>query len=418
MNRRTNSLGLCLLLSASPAVAQFMSGSDGSDGAFNPLSNVTIDLSLAADGTWDTPSPVAGQGVYDASLWVVVFKYTTIDVSNGVTVTFTNHPSGAPVVWLATGNVTITGTVSVNGGSGLANSQPGGFAVPGPGGFGGGQRGFNTSNLMSSGGFGPGGGSNTGSSAICGGSAGYAGNGGTFCGAGGGVGYGNSAVFPLIGGSGAGAGNNAISGGGGGGAGAILIASSGDITMATTGRVTADGGAAGLNGSGGSGGGIRLIANNLHGGGQLLARSGNATGTGAGGASGRIRIEATTNNFTDGGTPNWVYDPIPGPVFPTSQPTLRVVSIDGVPAPTDPDAHITTTDLNINDAGSVVINIEATGIPAGTTVNVRIVSARAQSTGTTSTPLVNAGGGILTATATTTFPAGLTEVQLKANWTP
>ncbi len=81
----------------------FDSGSDGSDGVFNPQTSVVIDLRDAATATWDTPSPVAGHGVYDASQWAVVFKYTTVDIPAGVVVGFTNHASGAPVVWLASG---------------------------------------------------------------------------------------------------------------------------------------------------------------------------------------------------------------------------------------------------------------------------------------------------------------------------
>ena len=76
-------LAVALLATTSPSLAQFVSGSDGSDGAFNPTAAVVVDLSLAAslcdcDGggvlddpcRWDCPSPVAGQGVYDAAQWV------------------------------------------------------------------------------------------------------------------------------------------------------------------------------------------------------------------------------------------------------------------------------------------------------------------------------------------------------------
>ena len=48
-------------------------GSDGSDGAFNPQSDVTIDLSEASAASWDRPSPDPGKGVYDADEWAVVF---------------------------------------------------------------------------------------------------------------------------------------------------------------------------------------------------------------------------------------------------------------------------------------------------------------------------------------------------------
>ncbi len=116
---------------AGPVAAQFNNVSDGSDGAFAPVADVEIDLWLAADASWDTPSLVAGQGVYDADRWAVVFKYTTIDIPAGVTVTLKNHPSNPPVVWLASGDVTIAGTINLDMGDGKGRSLPFVFVEPG-----------------------------------------------------------------------------------------------------------------------------------------------------------------------------------------------------------------------------------------------------------------------------------------------
>ena len=107
LNHSHCKIGLLLALGAFfllpvTAVAQFTSGSDGSDGAFNPMSSLTIDLAQAGSGP--------GTGTYDAANWAVVFNYTTIDIPEGVGVYFNNHPSGAPVVWLASGDVTIAGS--------------------------------------------------------------------------------------------------------------------------------------------------------------------------------------------------------------------------------------------------------------------------------------------------------------------
>ena len=85
-------------------------GSDGSSGVLNITADTTIDLSLAATGTWDDPN--TANGIYDASKWAVVFNYSSVNVDPGVTLTFTNHPSRAPLVWLVSGNVTVSGTVS------------------------------------------------------------------------------------------------------------------------------------------------------------------------------------------------------------------------------------------------------------------------------------------------------------------
>jgi hypothetical protein len=227
-------LGALAVLAAA-SLGVFNSGSDGSDGAFNPQFSVVIDLGNAATGTWDTPSAVAGNGVYDPTLWAVVFKYTTIDIPAKVTVTFINHPSGAPVVWLASGNVTISGSVKLDGANGGSSSMPFSYAEPGPGGFAGGVRLNASPSIPASAGFGPGGGGQT--------------EDGTYWNS-----YGNVNILPLVGGSGGGGGYPPQTGtGGGAGGGAILVASSGSITLNASGTMTADGGAGGgWTGSGGA----------------------------------------------------------------------------------------------------------------------------------------------------------------------
>ena len=61
MNARVLGLLMVTALGQSHAWAQFDSGSDGSDGPlFVPAdTELVIDLALAADATWDTPSPDA-----------------------------------------------------------------------------------------------------------------------------------------------------------------------------------------------------------------------------------------------------------------------------------------------------------------------------------------------------------------------
>ena len=62
-------------LTTSPVVGQFVSGSDGSDGAFNPLPDVEVGLSLPGGGS--------AIGTYDPAGWAVIFDYTTIDILPG-----------------------------------------------------------------------------------------------------------------------------------------------------------------------------------------------------------------------------------------------------------------------------------------------------------------------------------------------
>ena len=428
-----------VLLLALPALADFSSGSNGTDlaldcdalMALDPVNctacdetcTVQIDLALAAslcdcgmDGQFDDPcesdciNPVPRRGLYDASEWAVVYNYTTIDIPAGVTVTFHNHPKGAPVVWLASGDVIIAGTVSLDGADG-SNDPGSSYAIPGPGGFSGGIR-----RLGGSAGFGPGGGGASSIVGIDGGGGGY-GAAGTPSEGLGGVIYGTASIVPLIGGSGGGAGCAQTAGGAG--AGAILIGSSGAITLESTGRIFATGGLAGpLNGicdaGSGSGGGIRLITNIISGTGILRARGGTATSAGG---FGRIRVEATSNMLEDRGDPPFSTG-LPGSVFPeATAPSLRVTAVNGKLVPLDPLATVASGDVAFFSDVPVTIDIEALNLPAeavGMTVNVRIVQAEGGvSTVVPSTPLADDGNGGLAATAEFDFvPVGRWEVQL------
>ena len=83
---------LLAVCAASPSHAQFTSGSTGSDGAFSPTANTVLQV------------PPGG-----------VFNFTTFNIPSGVTVSFARSASNDPVTILAQGNVTIAGTISVNG---------------------------------------------------------------------------------------------------------------------------------------------------------------------------------------------------------------------------------------------------------------------------------------------------------------
>jgi len=435
----TRVTGACVMVlgvfSIAPAWAQFDSGSDGSDGAFNPQANVEVDLSLAASlcdcdsggvlddpCTWDCPSPVAGRGVYDAEKWAVVFKYTTVDIPWPRTVTFRNHPSGAPVIWLASGNVTITGGIQLNGTQGQSWGSDIRVAAPGgSGGFRGGFGGAVPATRFPSGGFGPGGPSidmdghgigSGGSHATSGAIGWYSANidiGPT---------YGNVFLMPLIGGSGGAGGWGVASffgGGGGGGGGAILIASSG--TIALNGGISGVGGNGygDYGGGGGAGGGIRVIANRISGTGGLNTAGGRGCGDGGGGV-GRIRVEADWIELSNPGSPAFTSG-TPGLVFPpVDAPTLTATMVAAQAVPADPVADVEAIDATIDSVDPVTIQIQATYIPIGTTVDVRVVPKRAgNSFVVTSTPLAGALA-LSTATADVTFPKGVSEVQLSATF--
>jgi hypothetical protein len=346
----TLALAACLAAFTSSLFAQLSIPSDGSDGALIISNNTVIDLGQAVTGNWTNNNTAnAGRGIYDPDKWAVVFKYSSVVISNGATLTFSNHPTHAPVVWLVNGNVTIDGWLSLDGvygGTDTVNPPEGG-----PGGFRGGATVQST--LGYSGGFGPGGAYN---------------DHGQY-GAGQPRSYGNPQIVPLIGGSGGSASDNGQNGGGGGGA--ILIAASSAISVSGTGAISADGGY-GPWAAAGSGGAIRLVADQITGSGRIEA----VVMNGRGGYPGRIRLEANTaSGSLNLDPPVIAVPPTPLIIWPdTNAPSVKVVSVASLTAPADPKAAMTSNgdDLTIANTNAVVILLQTSNFPTSGTVNVYI----------------------------------------------
>lgn len=395
---------LFLSFAQSTIYAQFNSGSTGADGAFNPTANTTLQI------------PESG-----------VFNFTTVNIPLNITVTFTRNSRNTPVTILASGNVIIAGRINIDGANG--SGRFGGLG--GPGGFKGGNGGTPIDVLNGTTGDGPGGGGG----AIAGTTGSGDGGGGGFLtsgsngGAGGngiaGIGgprYGSKTLLPLIGGSGGGGGSSiigsqtVIGGGGGGGGGAILIASSGTISFPNNSDslrgISAQGGESpfantDFSGGTGSGGAIRIIANTITGS-PCLDVSDNSTGTPAA-SFGVIRIEAfdlsqyvprcSTTAQTLGN---------PNPVTLSNIPTLKITSVGGINAPANPVGSNSSVNPDIivptSVPNPVQVAIQATNIPVGTVVQVRLVPESGTSTVVNSTPLSGSTSSS-TATATLTLPA-------------
>lgn len=402
------------------ASAQIVTGSDGSDGAFTFVQDtgpgalpntMTIDLGLAASGldgmgqpiTWQTPSPVAGRGVYDPFAWAVVFKYSSVDVPEAKTVRFRNHPGRPPVVWLSQTNVKVRGSVDVSGEvvSDYALTWP----EPGPGGF----RGGGVSHPST---FAPGFGIGGGASTTTYQNGNFAGTPNTSLGAA----YGGTGMFPLIGGSGSGSWSQYSGSVGAPGGGAILIAASQRFEVASTGHVLARGGRSYLFGDnkGGSGGGIRILANEV----SLPSIPAIDATPLLGGGLGRVRLEANTFLAFTTTTPPASLG-TPGQVLPdATTPAVRVASVtiagQTYSVPLDPASSFSApaADVVLSAGGSVLVLVEARNVAPGRTCELRV----ATTTGNGATVIVTPplAGTFALSTASVSVPLSIGVHALQA----
>lgn len=432
----------------SPAVfAAFNSGSTGTDGALAPTVNTEIQV------------PPSG-----------ILNYTSINIPAGVTVKFKKNALNTPVYLLVGANVSIAGFIDIRGGdaphsgtSGDGNQADDGIAgVGAAGGFDGGRGGRDDVGqrpeiIRGGSGLGPGGGKGgiegaegcTGTRYFkhVGIGAAYATNGGTSWWRPGRCNgftpdqpkaYGSTILQPMIGGSGGGGGRggaNYPGSGGGGGGGALVIAASGTISLAATGTIDATGGDAGASagtnaggqGGGGSGGGIRLIATTITGNGPLNASGGCANSNnvrrqscldsawdGLGAAPGRIRLEAEAITYSGTSLPLYTTD-IPGPIFLSSLPGLRIASIGGSAVPANPtgSADLTFPATVVNP---VTVDLTTSNVPTGNTVLVKVIPAYGEPQEVLSAAITgSAASG--NASVQVTLPQGPSVIQATTTYT-
>lgn len=378
---------MALLLPCLGVHAQVDSGSNGSDGAFYPTTDIVVNMADHPDG---------------------IYHYTAINIPANVTVRFIPNAKNTPVVWLVQSNVVINGTVDVSGEQGYDTGPAHPPYSGGPGGWAGGFGG-----TFPGSGEGPGGGAGCATTNGASGSFGTQGGTPSSCGDPAST-YGNTFLFPLIGGSGGGGSTT----GGAGGGGAILIAASATIQL--HGSILAKGGdgsfTSGRHGGNGSGGGVRLVAEIFTGAGTVVATGGNAGSTNEWGGSGRIRIDAYQRLFSGSlmGVVSQGFQPI---IIQTSGQGARltVTSIGGVPVSASPNGQLATPDavLSAQQNNPIPVVVQCSNIPLNTQITVGVKPANGtavsatglNSSGTlsssTATVLINMprGGGLIYATA-------------------
>jgi len=369
---------------------------------------------------------LATGGLYDPVLWIVILDYNTLTIQQGAIVRFLNHPTRAPVVIRALGEIVIDGELNLDGGNGHVYPDFPRFAEPGPGGFRGGigERSFLT---VASDGHGPGGGLRppgvntsqnraSGSHSTMGMSNGQGQPGPT---------YGSEYESPLIGGSG---GTSYGSYGGGAGGGAILIGS--DSAIHISGLVSAKGGDGGANTTAdGSGGGIRLASPVISwqgsSGYRLDARGGTS---GVTGGDGWTRVESV--GLPAGGqVPSF---PVAshahqlGEFLSTSHPTVTVASwwnastSQWVPMGQDPKAIIDSggeADVLLPTIGLGTLRLEGHGVAIDSALHVRITDTQGGAQIDSTHTMGEVPGSTLALSWTDVqvdFAAGLSTVQVRA----
>jgi hypothetical protein len=302
---------LVYLLAAVPAVFGATVVSSGQTIAFNTTAvTYSIDAGSAVNGVVDNGS--------------ARFDFDGLDIQSGATVAVTGT---RPLLIVSNGNIIVNTLIDVSGQNGWVTSGilygggaggPGGFAGGGKRTIGSGPGGGGTSTLYGAGGGGYGGAGGASSRVYRGSSDGGNGLGG--------IAYGDSHVYVLQGGSGGGGGKNASGGGGGGGA-IALAATSGNITIGSSGAITCNGGDGVFltydpvemryGGGGGAGGAIRMDAG--HGivtiNGSLSVKGGHGSGSqwmpsrtdyreyhSGGGGGGRIAVYSASGTYAGSAT--------------------------------------------------------------------------------------------------------------------
>lgn len=412
---------------ASLAWAQFTSGSTGADKAYNPTVSGDFDpIALGLDPSGDN-----------------VFNFTSINIPAGVTIKLrASKLRNAAVTWLATGDVTIAGTLDLSGASAVAlnTDQPSQVAAnrvlpePGPGGFTGGLG--SRAGIGPQAGAGPGGGPvpqhEYGAYYAC-----YGGN-GSFITSGYlsanfniGVGptYTSFLLVPLYGGSGGAGGWDTsttsvnVGGTGGAGGGAIRIVSGTQINV--TGTINANGGtgggatgsAAGCPGGAGAGGAIHLVAPTVLGNGSLTANSGVGNVNGVVVTNGIVRFSTNSNAFTGTATGGAIMGPLylPPANSTLATPSLSITQVNGVAVPPEAAGSYLNPDVIINAPGAVNVNLAAANIPLGTIVSLRITAETGADTTISCSPL---GGTVAASTATcsASFPFSVSIAGVRASW--
>ena len=441
---------VCTSGAASPAAAQFTSGSSGTHGVFPPTpvalnptggtfivwnmetglvrycsaydENTKPDTCSTQLGTAQIPNIPAG------GLTTGVYEFSNFDLPNRATsnlfiqVDLVGNSRNNPLTILSQQDIRLGTFVYIyaNGLNGATGSGPTGGAGGrgGPGGFAGGSGGFGgTTPTSGSPGLGPSGGA--GGTAGASTTAGLAGVSASISPASqlltpvvGGSGGGSAAGVPGTGGPCAFGGIGQGGGGGGGGGGAVLLSATDNIVLTGSGFSS-------IYVPGGTGGNFGCLSAGVGGGGSVRLVSSAISGSGAINGAARVRLEASTITYTGAMTGSSAsFSQFPGRPIPTALPALHVTSINGVNAPATTTGSLANPDIAFATAvtGAVTVNIAGANIPVGTQVSVRVIPTAGVGPATTATGTLSGTLSATTATASVTLPPGLGTMTVTATF--
>src|SRR5205823_13597693 len=125
----------------------------------------------------------------------------------------------------------------------------------------------------------------------------------------------------------------------------------------------------------GAGGAVHLLAPTIGGGGLLRASRDACLGRPGLGGQGRIRLEAFQRTFTGSSDPAPLFvSPYAIVLPPTPAPSVRVLSVAGLPVSSTPTGSFTMPDVTLNTVAAVTVAIEARYVPPKTIVKLFLAS--------------------------------------------
>src|SRR5262249_13365074 len=150
------------------------------------------------------------------------------------------------------------------------------------------------------------------------------------------------------------------------------------------------------------GGAIRMAAPTISGTGSLSALGGCVSCNSSAriqAGNGVIRLEAFTDTFCGSfnGTPESMGSPFSTFIPANGPPSVKIVSVNGVTVPQPPTGNLATPDVTINTPSPVSVTIQATSIPPGTVLTLRVLSDNNMDQTVQTTPLL---GTLQASTAT------------------